>query len=122
MILVYTAAIKPRIQYIFKHFFESRMGEELSFTSDLSAFIAHSGPKMSYGDAPLGNEFFISAHGLLTEQGVNPVEVQTFDWEGLPAFFATNEKSALPFDFFAAAFFLMLVFFISRHQEKCFTF
>ncbi len=112
MILIYTPVIKPRIRYIFKHFFESRMGEELTFTSDLSAFIAHIGPKMSYGDTPLGNEFFIAAHGLLTEQGVNPIEVQIFDWEGLPVFFSTQGNGVLPFDFFAAAFFLM-----SRYEE-----
>ena len=112
MILIYTPVVKPRIRYIFKHFFGSRMGAKLSFTSDLSVFIAHSGPKMSYGDAPLGNEFFIAAHGLLTEQGINAVEVDIMDWEGLPAFFATDENSALPFDLFAAAFFLM-----SRYEE-----
>lgn len=112
MILVYTPVVKPRIRYIFKHFFGSRMGEELSFTSDLSVFIAHSGPKMSYGDAPLGNEFFIAAHGLLAEQGIQTTDLQVFDWEGLPAFFATQDKSALPFDFFAAAFYLM-----SRYEE-----
>ncbi|MDA0780038.1 MAG: hypothetical protein O2961_04825 [Bacteroidetes bacterium] len=112
MILVYTPVVKPRIRYIFKHFFGSRMGEELSFTSDLSAFIAHNGPKMSYGNTPLGNEFFIAAHGLLTEQGIQTIDLQVFDWEGLPAFFATQNKSALPFDFFAAAFYLM-----SRYEE-----
>lgn len=112
MILIYTPVVKPRIRYIFKHFFGSRMGEELSFTSDLSVFIAHSGAKMSYGNAPLGNEFFIAAHGLLTEQGINALELEIFDWDGLPAFFAANENSALPFDFFAAAFFLM-----SRYEE-----
>ena len=112
MILIYTPVVKPRIRYIFKHFFSGRMGEELSFTSDLSAFIAHNGPKMSYGDKPLGNEFFIASHGLLTEQGIHITELQVFDWEGLPAFFATDKSSALPFDFFAAAFYLM-----SRYEE-----
>lgn len=112
MILIYTAVVKPRIRYIFSHFFESRMGEEVVFTSDLSTFIAHGGAKMSYGDAPLGNEFFIAAHGLLTAQGINAVEPRVFDWDGLPAFFATQENSFLPFDFFAAAFYL-----ISRFEE-----
>ena len=89
MILIYTPVVKPRIQYIFKHFFNTRMGDEISFTSDLSAFIAHNGSKMSYGDVPLGNEFFIAAHGLLTQQGITTVEVNLFDWDGLPAFFSS---------------------------------
>lgn len=112
MILVYTPVIKPRIEYIFKHFFHSRMGNDIFFTSELSTFIAHTGPKMSYGDAPLGNEFFIAAHELLVNQGVDPVEITIFDWDGIPAFFATKTESALPFDFFAASFYLL-----SRYEE-----
>ena len=112
MILIYTPVVKPRIQYIFKHFFSTRMGDKISFTSELSAFIAHSGPKMSYGDAPLGNEFFVVAHGLLTQQGITNVEINLFDWDGIPAFFPSKGRSTLPFDFFAAAFYLM-----SRYEE-----
>ena len=112
MILIYTPVVKPRIQYIFKHFFCTRMGDKISFTSELSAFIAHSGPKMSYGDAPLGNEFFVVAHGLLTQQGITNVEINLFDWDGIPAFFPSKGRSTLPFDFFAAAFYLM-----SRYEE-----
>lgn len=112
MILIHAPVVKPRIRYIFNHFFGRRMGNDISFTSDLSAFIAHSGPKMSYGDSPLGNEFFVAAHGLLTQQGVPSIEINLFDWEGLPAFFPAPVKSSLPFDFFAAAFYLM-----SRYEE-----
>ena len=112
MILIYTPVIKPRIQYIFKHFFCLRLKEEISFTTDLSTFIAHSGPKMSYADAPLGNEFFIQANGLLTEQGINTIETTVFDCDGLPAFFASGNTSALPFDFFAASFYLL-----TRYEE-----
>jgi hypothetical protein len=112
MILIHTPIVKPRIIYVFRHFFYYRLGQEVSFTSDVSAFVAHSGPKMSYGDVPLGNEFFIAANGLLTEQGVSPVDITVFQWEGMPAFFATSAKSQLPFDFFAASFYLM-----SRYEE-----
>ena len=112
MILIHTPVVKPRIIYVFRHFFQYRLGQEVSFTSDVSAFVAHSGPKMSYGDVPLGNEFFIAANGLLAEQGVNSVDISVFQWEGMPAFFATSAKSQLPFDFFAASFYLM-----SRYEE-----
>jgi hypothetical protein len=112
MILIHTPLVKPRIIYVFRYFFHHRLGQEVLFTSDVSAFVAHSGPKMSYGDVPLGNEFFIAANGLLTEQGVNSVDISVFQWEGVPAFFATSSKSQLPFDFFAASFYLM-----SRYEE-----
>jgi hypothetical protein len=112
MILIHTPVVRPRIIYIFRHFFQHRLGQEVSFTSDVGVFVAHSGPKMSYGDVPLGNEFFIAANGLLADQGVNSVDISVFQWEGMPAFFATSAKSQLPFDFFAASFYLM-----SRYEE-----
>lgn len=112
MILIHTPVVRPRIIYIFRHFFQHRLGQEVSFTSDVGVFVAHSGPKMSYGDVPLGNEFFIAANGLLADQGVNSVDISFFQWEGMPAFFATSAKSQLPFDFFAASFYLM-----SRYEE-----
>ena len=112
MILIHTPVVKPRIIYVFRHFFQYRLGQEVSFTSDVGVFVAHSGPKMSYGDVPLGNEFFIAANGLLADQGVNSVDISVFQWEGMPAFFATSAKSQLPFDFFAASFYLM-----SRYEE-----
>jgi len=112
MILIHTSIVKPRIIYVFRHFFYHRLGQEVSFTSDVSTFVAHSGPKMSYGDVPLGNEFFVAANGLLIEQGINPVDISVFEWEGMPAFFASSEKSQFPFDFFAASFYLM-----TRYEE-----
>ena len=112
MVLIYTPVFKPRIRYIFVHFFRERMMTQVSFTSELSVFIAHSGPKMSYGDAPLGNEFFVAAHGLLHEQGVGDQEIEVIDWDGLPVFFTTTSHSMLPFDFFSAAFYLL-----SRYEE-----
>jgi hypothetical protein len=112
MILIHTPVVRPRIIYVFRHFFQHRLGQEVSFTSDVGVFVAHSGPKMSYGDVPLGNEFFIAANGLLAHQGVNSVDISVFQWEGMPAFFATSAKSQLPFDFFAASFYLM-----SRYEE-----
>lgn len=112
MILIHTPVVRPRIIYVFRHFFQHRLGQEVSFTSDVGVFVAHSGPKMSYGDVPLGNEFFIAANGLLADQGVNSVDISVFQWEGMPAFFATSAKSQLPFDFFAASFYLM-----SRYEE-----
>src|SRR6056300_728678 len=112
MVLIHTTVAKSRIRYIFTHFFRERMQVDVSFTDELSVFIAHSGPKMSYGNAPLGNEFFVAAHGLLSEQGINEQQIDMFDWDGLPAFFATNDNSKLPFDFFAASFFLL-----SRYEE-----
>lgn len=78
----------------------------------LEEFIAHEGPKISYGKHPLGNEFFVQEQGLLREHGIESVEIQLKKWGTIPAFFPTNEKSAIPFDIFAASFYLL-----SRYEE-----
>jgi hypothetical protein len=112
MLLVYTHKITPRLRYTFKHFFESVLGIKVDFTTKLEVFIAQNGPKMSYANAPLGNEFFVNSNALLFEQGAHDVEITVSQWEGLPAFFDCSKDSMLPFDVFAAAFFL-----ITRYEE-----
>tara|TARA_B100000767_G_scaffold41714_1_gene35368 strand:+ start:5676 stop:6974 length:1299 start_codon:yes stop_codon:yes gene_type:complete len=112
MLLVYTHKITPRLRYTFKHFFESVLGINVVFTTKLQVFIAQNGPKLSYTNTPLGNEFFVSSNPLLFEQGVRDLEIQIREWEGLPVFFECSQASFIPFDFFAATFYLM-----SRYEE-----
>jgi len=74
--------------------------------------VAHNGPKMSYTKVPLGKEFFIRSHGLLFEQGVSDLEINIQKWDEVPCFFNAGSKSSIPFDLFAASFFL-----VSRYEE-----
>ncbi|MDA9340217.1 polysaccharide deacetylase family protein [Polaribacter sp.] len=112
MILVYTHKITPRIRYIFKHILTRTLLIPVSFTTKIEEFVAHNGPKITYTKSPLGNEFFIKSNALLFEQGVNDLEINIQKWEEVPCFFAAGGKSAIPFDLFAASFYL-----ISRYEE-----
>jgi hypothetical protein len=112
MILIYTHKITPRVRYIFKHIFTRTLLIPVSFTTKVEEFVAHNGPKLTYTKAPLGKEFFIKSNPLLFEQGVNDLEVNIQKWEEVPCFFVTGSKSAIPFDIFAASFYL-----ISRYEE-----
>lgn len=112
MILIYTYKITPRVRYIFKHIFTRILLIEVSFTSKVEDFVAYNGAKISYTKVPLGNEFFIKSHDLLFEQGINDIEITVSDWESVPCFFETGQKSAIPFDIFSASFYL-----ISRYEE-----
>lgn len=112
MILVYTHKITPRLRYVFKHLFTRVLQIPVDFTTVIEEFIAHNGPKMTYSKAPLGKEFFIKSNELLFEQGVNDIEISVFHWENTPCFFSTGAKSMLPFDVFAASFYL-----VSRYEE-----
>ncbi|PQJ74989.1 polysaccharide deacetylase family protein [Polaribacter gangjinensis] len=112
MILIYTHKITPRVRYIFRHILSRILLIPVSFTSKIEDFVAHDGPKISYTKMPLGNEFFIKSNELLFEQGVNDLEISMQKWDDIPCFFATNARSAIPFDIFAASFYL-----ITRYEE-----
>jgi len=107
MLLVFTHKITPRLRYVFKHICTRILGIPVDFTTIIEEFIAHNGPKMSYSRQPLGKEIFVRSHSLLFEQGLSDVEIHVQDWEQTKGFFPTNEKSSLPFDIFAASFYLL---------------
>ncbi len=112
MLLIYTPKITPRLTYVFKHICIRILGLDIGFTTTIEEFISHSGAKMSYSKQPLGNEFFIQSRDLLFQQGVESIDITVRDWEQTVCFFKTGEKSELPFDIFAASFYL-----ISRYEE-----
>ena len=112
MLLIYTHKITPRLTYIMRHIFVNILGVELDFTTKVEEFIKHTGPKITYTKQPLQNEFFIRSNELLFEQGINDIQLNIADWDGVPCFFQAGEKSILPFDIFAASFFML-----SRYEE-----
>lgn len=112
MLLIYTHKITPRFSYTMRQLFERMLGIEIKFTTLVEDFIKHKGPKITYTKQPLQNEFFIRSNDLLFEQGINQFQIQVGDWEGIPCFFSTGPRSNIPFDIFAASFFLL-----SRYEE-----
>lgn len=112
MVLVYTHKITPRLKYAFKHIFTRILEVPIAFTTTIEEFIAHDSVKISYTKQPLGNEIFVRSHDLLFEQGLSDLDINVQDWGNTKCFFATSEKSSIPFDMFAAAFYLL-----SRYEE-----
>ena len=112
MLLIFTHKVTNRLTYTAKQIFEKILGVEIGFTTKVEDFIKHSGPKMTYSKQPLQNEFFIRSNDLLFEQGINDLEVKISDWDGIPCFFSSGDKSTIPFDVFSASFFLL-----SRYEE-----
>ncbi|AXT19198.1 hypothetical protein D7030_13755 [Flavobacteriaceae bacterium AU392] len=112
MLLVYTHKITPRLKYIFKQICTRILSIPVSFTSTVEDFIAHNSLKMSYSTQALGNEFFIRSNPILFEQGLSDVTFNVHHWEGTKCFFYNGDKSIIPFDIFAASFYLL-----SRYEE-----
>ena len=46
------------------------------------------------------------------QQGISDLDINVQDWDGVKCFFAMGNKSVLPYDIFAASFYL-----ISRYEE-----
>jgi len=112
MLLVYTHKITPRLKYVFKHICTRVLGIEVAFTTKIENFIAHNTLKMSYTKQQLGNELFVKSHEILFEQGLSDIEINVHDWGNTKGFFYNGDKSILPFDIFAASFYLL-----SRYEE-----
>lgn len=112
MLLIYTQKVTPRIMYAFKHLCTHLLGIPIKFTSKIEEFIAHDGAKLSYGKQALGNEFFIQKVELLMEQGFSELEIKVQPWDDTICFFPLPEASDLPFDIFAASFYML-----TRYEE-----
>ena len=110
--LIYTPDITNRIRYIFQTIFVDVWNTPYELTDDLIRFQNHDGLKLNYSMSRLGEEFFVECHDLLLEKGISDQEIQLTEWEGLPVFFQTSSYSSLPFDVFAASFYLL-----SRYEE-----
>ena len=112
MLLIHTPKITSRLDYAFKHICMRVLGVKVQFASVIEEFIAHQGPKISYGKQPMGKEVFVQAHGLLTQHGFEDIDITVQAWESTVCFFPVRENSVLPFDIFSAAFYLL-----SRYEE-----
>ncbi|WP_103071015.1 polysaccharide deacetylase family protein [Aquimarina sediminis] len=113
MLLIHVQKITPRVSYTFKQICKRILGLEVDLTSKIETFIAHDGPKLSYGKQPLGKELYFQSVDLLFEHGLNDIDIQVSDWEETKCFFEVkHSSSALPFDIFAATFYLL-----TRYEE-----
>lgn len=112
MVLIYSNIISSRLQYICSFIFKDLMNVDFELTIDCEAFKHYSGPKINYSDTKITTEeFHIQNDSLLFEQKIKKQPIECFTENNNKAFFKT-ETGDLPFDIFAASFYL-----ISRYEE-----
>lgn len=112
MMLVYTHKITNRVRYAFRLYLGELLGISYQLTDNKEEFRAHTGPKFSYAQQPLSDELFIASRNLLFETGISEQTITVSRRDQQILFFATAKNSALPFDLFAAGFYL-----VSRYEE-----
>lgn len=111
MLLVYSHNASSRFTYIADFILKDLCGFEITYTNSLDEFIASTGAKLSYHEIPLQSEINIIPHTLLFEKGIKTQSISISTWDDIPVLFK-NTNSQIPFDIFAASFFLL-----SRYEE-----
>jgi hypothetical protein len=69
-------------------------------------------PVINYSGEEVKGSFKILPDNLLFEKGISPRQIVVTDWKTIPVFFQAASDADLPFDIFAASFFL-----VSRYEE-----
>jgi peptidoglycan/xylan/chitin deacetylase (PgdA/CDA1 family) len=88
------------------------IGVDYIITHDKNVLKNYNGPCLTYCDQCIADEVFVYASRLLFEKGIEDQQISIFDWKNIPVFFGTHPKYILPFDPFAASFYL-----VSRYEE-----
>ena len=111
--LILVPKVTNRVMYVFDLMFSQLLGVEFETTTDAEQFKAYEGPKMHYGPQRLDDEVFVKSVDLLFERHIHEQSFRTVEFEGTVAPYAVyGQGNLLPFDVFAAAFFL-----VSRYEE-----
>jgi hypothetical protein len=112
MLLIFTHKITHRNKYIFNLIIKDILGGDFMLTDNPEEFKNYKGARLSYTNSPLTDEIHITSRQLLFENGITEQNITTFDYLNTKVFFAAGKLSGLPFDVFAASFYL-----VSRYEE-----
>lgn len=111
MITIYTEEISNRVEFIFNQICKHILGCQYVLLDDEQKYLKASTPSICYAKKYNGKGIHIVPHGLLSETGVRPIDPEVTYWDDLPIFFQTLGED-IPFDLFAASFFLL-----TRYEE-----
>ncbi|MHC1708513.1 MAG: polysaccharide deacetylase family protein [Bacteroidales bacterium] len=113
MILILVPEISPRLQYTAEVIFRYYCNTEYHLTVHEDEFTAYSGAKINYTPRFITGIPWLKPQGLLFENSINTISVQTAIYQQIPVLFPhDDERTVLPFDVFSAVFYL-----ISRYEE-----
>ena len=111
--LVLVPKVTGRVMYIFDLVLKQLLGLEFDTTVDVEQFKAYEGPKLHYGTQCLGDEPFVKAVDLLFERHIREQTFRTSEFEGtMVPYTVYGQGNLMPFDVFAASFFL-----VARYEE-----
>jgi hypothetical protein len=107
---IYAPEDTPRLRYIAGVILSDILGLQWELITDKrklgKAYV------INYSDEDIKGSFKIAPSPVLFEKGISIKEIRIGKWEELPVFFQSSTDSDIPFDIFAASFFL-----VSRYEE-----
>jgi hypothetical protein len=112
-LLIYVPKKPARVRYVFRLVFKDLLNIPYRLLTDKDEFMAADQPKMTYGEKAAGEGVFFRSGGLLFKRGIDSLDLEPLEYEGVKAFFPVYDKtSVLPFDVFSSIFYL-----VSRYEE-----
>lgn len=115
MLLIYVPKLTNRLGYTINVVMRDILKTDFAITNDVPTFEHHEGARLCYGPHPIAsvNAPYIKSTKLLFETTIEEQECHCFDINGIPALFPVyGQNTAMPFDPFAAIFFIL-----SRYEE-----
>ena len=107
---IYSTKDVPRLRYIAGIILGDILGLQWEIITDKRKLGKY--PVINYSSENISGAFKISPDELLFETDIKAREILVNNWQGLPVFFQATSVSDLPFDIFAASFFL-----VTRYEE-----
>ena len=107
---IYSRKDLPRLRYIAGILLGDILGLSFEIVTDRRRL--GKSPVINYSAENITGALKINPCTLLYETGVSEHEIIFDEWKGLPVFFLNGKGSDIPFDIFAASFFL-----VSRYEE-----
>lgn len=113
MILLYAHRLTPRLRYIASLVLTQLLGLHIRFTEDKQEFLRAKTKKINYSRTPLQSGLYLESANLLFETDIFEQSLKSKkDGDEIPLLFLSSARSHLPFDPFAASFYL-----VSRYEE-----
>jgi len=107
---LYSASDSSRLRYIAEIILGDILGLPWELITDKRKLGKN--PVINYSPENIAGSLRIVPASLLFETGLTGHEIVVNQWKSLPSFFQTSPDSDIPFDIFAASFFL-----VSRYEE-----
>jgi hypothetical protein len=118
MILFYAQQITPRIEYVGKLIFSDILQVKIAFTQDSEEFRNSTQAKINYSDEKFANEFYIRPSRLIFKEILSSPSFSPVWYNGEKYFCKSSRESDLPFDPFAATFYLVTRFEEYTNDER----